>query len=1214
MYAHFRSAAGLAGGLVLLCLLSALWPAATAAAADFRRGPDLTVPRAGLAAALLPDGRVLVAGSTSTDPAWTTELYDPARQRWQAGPGLPRAEAFASLTQLPTGKVLLVGQARLLFDPATNRWTDTLPGAPELRRHTATLLAGGQVLVTGGEARFGGEYDTLQSFDPLTGGWYYAGRMSLGRQAHAAVRLPSGKVLIAGGRNGGAALSSADVFDPQWNIIENGTASMLAPRSGLSLTVLGNGKVLAAGGSDGAASQATCEIYDPATGTWQWAAPMITARSGHAATLLPDGRVLASGGESAPGVAATTADIYDPVANDWSAVVTLAVPRAGHAAVLMGSGSVLLVGGAGSAAASTSSEWFDPATASTRYVGNMFSARAGGTASALPPGKVLVVGGAGLPSDDNTVAEVFDAGTGSWTTVGLLAGRTRHTQTVLGSGKVLLAGGLHGGAPTTHSETVNGSTLASAQVAHMTLPRHAHTASLLGDGTVLVVGGYSTGTVATAAIERYRPGLDSWSPGAAMDTARAEHTATLLGDGRVLVSGGRDVAGQALDSAELYDPVADSWTTVAAPGIARYGASAFLLRSGAVLVAGGFGAGEQALARADLFDPQTLSWRRAGDLAQARAQHTATLLPSGQVLVTGGVSAGNVALQSAEIYQPDSDRWVPAAGITMARARHVAALLPSGQLLITHGYGTNWVPFWELYDLGLARDVARQPRLHSVDLLSGGHGTVRASGSGWRPAASGDSGSAVGAASNLPLLQIERVDSGQMRFVPADTALPFSDGQFNGRPLALADFPAGPVWVRAWVNGIPSAALHTTLASVPAMLPAPNASGGVLRATVTFAAAGDDGGAPITGYRVTAQPGGAQRSCLVPCSSVEFETLPPGNYTFSASAVNAAGVAAASALSNSVVVQARSSVALVSAANPSTYGAAVTFTASVSGQAPGGTVSFRADGNVLCSDVPLSAGVAQCTSSSLAGGMHAVSASYAGDIGNTDAQSTTLYQQVNTLASQAALTSSANPARYGDSVVLSATITTELLGGHVDFHDGTTALCTHVALAGGTASCTVDNFTVGTHAITARYSGDGDTGASVSFALAQQVLALPTTTSVASDCSRTFSANQPFTLQASIAGSSLGGVPGGSVDFVTDSGLTLCQTVALSAATARCTTTALVAPAGQGQGVVAIHARYSGDAINAAGSSPELVVTVIDPADVLLRNGVEAAVSGCPAR
>ena len=135
-------------------------------------------------------------------------------------------------------------------------------------------------------------------------------------------------------------------------------------------------------------------------------------------------------------------------------------------------------------------------------------------------------------------------------------------------------------------------------------------------------------------------------------------------------------------------------------------------------------------------------------------------------------------------------------------------------------------------------------------------------------------------------------------------------------------------------------------------------------------------------------------------------------------------------------------------------------------------------------------------------------------------------------------------------VVLTATITTELLGGQVDFHDGTVALCTAVALAGGTASCTVDDFTVGTHAITARYSGDGDTGAAVSFALAQQVLALPTTTSVSSDCSRTFSASQPFTLQATIAASSLGGVPGGSVDFLSDSGVMLCQAVALNAATA----------------------------------------------------------------
>lgn len=1213
MYENPLSAAR-AGGLALLCLLSSLCLAATAVAAEFRRGPDLTANRSGLAAALLPDGRVLVAGSTVAAAASTTELYDPAQHRWQAGPVLAQAEAGASLTVLPTGKVLLLGQGRQLFDPATNSWSPSAFNAASLRRHTATLMAGGQVLVAGGEIRFGGERMDLYWYEPYSDSWSYFGHLNQARQAHAAVRLPSGKVLIAGGRSNGAALSSAEMFDPQFNIIEIGTASMLAARSGLSLTLLGNGKVLAVGGSDGVASQGSCEIYDPATGTWQWAAPMVTARSSHAATLLPDGRVLVSGGETAPGVAAATAEIYDPVANGWTVVVDLAVARAAHAAVLLPSGSVLLVGGTGSAAAATSSEGFDPATTSTLFGGVAWSLRKGGTTSLLPPDKVLIVGGERLPGDDNSVADVVDAAGVSWSTLGLVASRTRHTQTVLGNGKVLLAGGLHGGAPTAHTELVNGLTTSSAASAVLLTPRAAHTASLLADGTVLAVGGYTNGNVATATTELYRPGLDTWTARAALNTARADHNAVALADGRVLVSGGRDAAGQVLDNAEIYDPAADTWTAVAPPGIARHSATALLLRSGGVLVLGGADAAGQALLRADLFDPQTLSWRRAADLGLARAQHTATLLPSGQVLVAGGRSGIDGGLRDVEIYSPEFNRWTPAAQLVMARAGHSAALLPSGKVLIAQGHAGNWVPVWELYDPGLATDLARQPRLYSANLLAGGHGTLRVSGSGWRPAASADTGSSVGAASNFPQLQVQRVDNGQVRFVAADPALPFSDSQFYGKPLALADFPAGPVLLRAWVNGIPSAALPATVASVPAMTAAPVASGGVLRATVTITPASDDGGAAISGYRVTAVPGGAVRSCLLPCGSVEFDTLAPGSYAFSASAVNAVGVAAASALSNNVVVQARSSMVLASGVNPSTYGEAVTFTANVSGQAPGGSVTFRAGSDVLCGAAVLVAGSAQCTTSALGGGLHAISASYSGDAGNTAAQSATLYQQVNSVGSQAALGSSANPSTYGDSVVLTATVTTELLGGHVDFHDGATALCTHVALAGGTASCTVVNFTVGTHAITARYSGDGDTGASVSFALAQQVLALPTTTSVATPCRRAFSANQPFTLTATITATQLGGIPAGSVDFIADTGATLCQAVPLIAATASCTTTALTAPAGQGQGVIAVRARYSGDAINAGGDSPDLAVTVFDPADVLLRSGFEAALAGCPLR
>lgn len=1197
-------------GLSLCCVLAALCTAASAA--QFRRGPDLAAAHAGQAAALLNDGRVMLAGSTTASAAQAVDLYDPTRNRWQAGPALSRPEDGASLTTLPNGKVLMVGQARQVFDPVTNTWATVTPGTTmPLRRHTATLLATGRVLVTGGERPFGGESLGMEMYDPIADTWTSWGRLDHPRQRHAAVQLTSGKVLFAGGRSGGAVMSNVEVYDPQFGMIDS-SGGMLVARSGLTLTLLPNGKVLAAGGDDGGASLASCEIYDPASGGWQFVGAMHSARSGHAATLLPDGRVLVTGGESAPGTAVPMAEIFDPAGNGWIQVGNLAAARAGHSAVLLASGSVMLAGGTGDASAPTSSEWFDPATAGSAFDRVMSNLRAGATASWLPPGKVLVVGG-GFDSGFDAFAEVFDVAAATWSNLDLAVRRKDHTQTVLRNGRVLLAGGLSSGTPIPYAEMMNGTTMVSNAVAPMSTPRYKHTATLLPDGTTLLIGGYTTGGVAVASTESYRPGLDAWTPRAPMGMPRGEHVATLLDDGRVLVSGGRDAGGQALDSAEIYDPAADSWTPLAAPGLTRYAATATLLRDGAVLVAGGLDSAGTPLARADVFDPRQGVWRRAADMGQPRAQYTTTLLPSGQVLVTGGRSGASDWLRSVEIYTPEVDRWAPAADLVFARHSHSAVLLPSGRILVVYGYSNTWTLSAEYYDPGLAPDPAREPQLHSADLLSGGHGTLRASGNGFRPVFGGN-GSGAGAASNFPLLQVQRIDNGQMRFVRADASLPFSGVQFNGRPLDLADFPAGPVQVRAWVNGIPSAAVNATVASVPAMTTAPTAAGGVLRATVAFTSPVDDGGAIVTGYRVTAVPGGAERSCLAPCGNVEFATLPPGTYAFTASAVNAVGAAVASPLSNSVVVQARSSVALASGANPSRYGDTVTFTATASGLAPGGTITFRADGDALCTGVVLVAGAAQCNTQGLAGGLHAITASYSGDAGNTPAESATLQQQVDTVDSNVALVSSANPSTYGDTVVLTATITTERLGGHVGFYDGAMPLCANVNLVGGTASCAVSDFTVGTHAITARYGGDDDTGASVSFALAQRVLALPTTTSVQTACPRAFTANQPFTLRATIATGGLGGIPGGSVDFVADTGATLCHAVPLAGGTANCTTTDIAAPSGQGQGTVAIGARYSGDAINAGGSSPDLTVTVFDPAEVLLRNGFDTATPGCPVR
>ena len=72
---------------------------------------------------------------------------------------------------------------------------------------------------------------------------------------------------------------------------------------------------------------------------------------------------------------------------------------------------------------------------------------------------------------------------------------------------------------------------------------------------------------------------------------------------------------------------------------------------------------------------------------------------------------------------------------------------------------------------------------------------------------------------------------------------------------------------------------------------------------------------------------------------------------------------------------------------PANPGVAVTFTATVVGNAPTGSVSFTADGSPLCSRVGFTGGsgnirTAACSSSALTAGVHSIVATYSGDAAN----------------------------------------------------------------------------------------------------------------------------------------------------------------------------------------------------------------------------------------
>ncbi|MGB6736004.1 MAG: Ig-like domain repeat protein, partial [Candidatus Sulfotelmatobacter sp.] len=98
------------------------------------------------------------------------------------------------------------------------------------------------------------------------------------------------------------------------------------------------------------------------------------------------------------------------------------------------------------------------------------------------------------------------------------------------------------------------------------------------------------------------------------------------------------------------------------------------------------------------------------------------------------------------------------------------------------------------------------------------------------------------------------------------------------------------------------------------------------------------------------------------------------------------------------VVEQASSVALASSVNPSLYGAAVTFTATVTPSAATGTVTFY-DGSTALGAVTISSGVATYGTSTLASGSNSITAVYGGSGTYSGSTSAVLTQSVLTVTS-----------------------------------------------------------------------------------------------------------------------------------------------------------------------------------------------------------------------
>jgi hypothetical protein len=221
--------------------------------------------------------------------------------------------------------------------------------------------------------------------------------------------------------------------------------------------------------------------------------------------------------------------------------------------------------------------------------------------------------------------------------------------------------------------------------------------------------------------------------------------------------------------------------------------------------------------------------------------------------------------------------------------------------------------------------------------------------------------------------------------------------------------------------------------------------------------------------------------------------VPVGQGVITSTATSPAGDTSEFSQCSAAIAAGATSTALASSLNPSTVGQSVTFTATVTGASPTGTVQFKDGAANLGSAVALSGNVATLTTSALAQGSHAITAVYGGDANNATSTSPVVNQIVNSAgagATTTALTSSQNPSTLGQAVTFTATVSGATPTGTVQFFDGASSLGTAAVGGGSVATLTTSALAQGTHTITATYGGDVNNAASTSPAVQQVVNAV----------------------------------------------------------------------------------------------------------------------------
>jgi len=421
--------------------------------------------------------------------------------------------------------------------------------------------------------------------------------------------------------------------------------------------------------------------------------------------------------------------------------------------------------------------------------------------------------------------------------------------------------------------------------------------------------------------------------------------------------------------------------------------------------------------------------------------------------------------------------------------------------------------------------------------------------------------------------------TGSVTFTNGSTVLGTSTLAGGTAAVSTSSLPGGSDTITATYNGdsnngtATASLVQTVNKNTPPITvttSGPSTSGGSVTITTNLPP-GTTGTVTVTSGGVTLGSGPVNPTTGT--VSITTTSLPVGSDPITASYGGDTNNNPATGTTTQIVTKASPSVTLISSANPSNPGQAVTFTATLPSGVTG-TVTFTS-GTTSLGTVTLAAGVATVTTSTLATGSSLITATYSGDNNNNSATGT-LTQVVGKSTPPITVTTS-GPSTFGGSVTITTNLPPGTTGTVTVTSGGVTLGSGPVNPTTGTVTITTTSLPVGSDPITASFGGD--TNNNPATGTTTQIV-----TKATSSVTLTSSANPSTVSQSVTFTATLPTNVTGTVTFL--DGSTILGTSTVNNGTAILITSTLTA------GSHTITASYGGDTNNSPAVSAPLTQTV----------------------